>query len=624
MIPQADNHAPFRLDLFPQADRFRLITKAVENTAEKILGFHRLTEGYRDAQTIETGERFPDRVLQSLEIGYEVSDEDRACIPETGPVVIVANHPFGAVEGIILASILQKTRPDTRIMANYLLSRIPEMRDMCIFVDPFHRPFSARRNTAPMREALNWLRNNGVLVVFPAGTVSHAQPRQWQITDPEWNPAVARLAQKTGAAVVPVYFDGSNGPFFQAAGLIHNWFRTALLPRNFLNKRQQRIHVRIGEPIKQREMTRFTSTDELTRYFRLRTYILNGRARPERSTQHKQDTPRFAEIASGGNPGIIAAEVDDLSSDQILVDSGEYTVFHAISDQIPAVIQEIGRLREITFREVGEGTGMAMDLDQFDQYYTHLVLWNRKQREIAGAYRLGRADEILRRHGRNGLYSTRMFHYKDTFFQHLDSALELGRSFIRREYQRSFAPLMLLWKGIATYVSAHPRYRYLFGLVSISQDYTSASRTIIRDFLREHLWDDTLTGLAKPRNPFLPESISGWNAQTCKDLITSVDDISALVSEIESDGKGIPILLKQYIKLGGRIAGFNVDKSFSDVLDGLIVVDLAETEQRTLGKYMGAERARQFRNYHRDLPLDGYGMHVMRELIPAMVAADDR
>ncbi|MEZ5355335.1 MAG: GNAT family N-acyltransferase [Bryobacteraceae bacterium] len=259
---------------------------------------------------------------------------------------------------------------------------------------------------------------------------------------------------------------------------------------------------------------------------------------------------------------------------------------------IPAVLGEIGRLREVSFRAVGEGTGNSRDLDIFDEHYLHLFLWNPATREIAGAYRLTSTRDAVARYGVAGLYTATLFEFDENFLARLGPALELGRSFVRAEYQRSFAPLLLLWKAIGVHVARHPEEKTLFGPVSISARYRLESRSLMVRWLEEWAsWPD-LGRLVRERNPFR----RGSGAEAAAG---DVEQLSRVVSGMEPDGAGVPVLLRQYLKLGGRLLGFNVDPAFSGVVDGLIVVDLTRTEPRWLSRYLGIEEAARFLQHHR-------------------------
>ena len=304
---------------------------------------------------------------------------------------------------------------------------------------------------------------------------------------------------------------------------------------------------------------------------------------------------RPAPIAAPEDAGQLAAEIASLPAQQTLIESGPFIVISAKASQIPCAMREIGRLREIAFRNAGEGTGFSRDLDRFDGHYTHLCLWNRESREIAGAYRLAQTEPTAWQFGAGGLYTHTLFEYEMDLVEELNPAIELGRSFIRVEYQREIAPLFLLWKGIGCYVVEHPRCKRLFGLVSISNSYGPASRSLMIEFLLAHYYDAGLAARVRPRTPVhIIESTAAQGSPRIGDI----QELSAMVAALEGRDKAIPILLKQYLKLGGRLIGFNLDREFSDVVDGLIVVDLTQTDPRLLGRYLGDEGARRFLDYH--------------------------
>jgi putative hemolysin len=348
----------------------------------------------------------------------------------------------------------------------------------------------------------------------------------------------------------------------------------------------------------------------MTAYLRLRTYILAHRgdkAVPSiaafiRKAKHET----FGAIMPPQNPDIMADEIRRLPASQTLVESNGHAVIQATTDQIPHILLEIGRLREITFRAVGEGTGKAVDIDRFDHSYTHLFIWNGEKKEVVGAYRLGRTDEILTQKGVHGLYTNTLFSYKPGFFEQLGPALEMGRSFIRLEYQKSFTPLLLLWKGIGRFVVENPQYKTLFGPVSISDEYQALSRQFLVGYLKLARYRSDIAALVKPRKPLSAKSLKGWDIDAAVRLLKDdVESVSELISCVESDRKGVPILLKQYLKLGGGIAGFNVDAAFGNVVDGLIIVDLTKTEPRMLERYLGKDGARMFLVHHEALKRDG-------------------
>lgn len=565
-----------------------LLKKPLEKTIELISGLRRCQQLYEHLDTELPAEQFPSAALNSLSVDYQVAPHAQSRIPQTGPCILIANHPFGGIEGLILIDLLSKIRPDVKVMANYLLARIPELRDRLIEVDPFGGENAARTNLTPLRQALNWLKQGGLLVMFPAGEVSSYQPGQG-VCDPPWSSTLSRLVKKSKSPVLPVFFLGDNGPLFQLAGRIHSSLRTLLLPRMMLNKAGKIIELRIGNLLSTKKLSNFDCPRKLNDYLRLRTYALELSQKTEESGSAVQSTQR---PLLGAQPiERLEMEISILPPEHRLLQSGEFDVITCNTSQAPVLMQEIGRLRELTFRAVGEGTGKSLDLDRFDEDYTHLCLWHREKRELVGAYRVGQVDKLLKSKGSAGLYTTTLFDFKPQLLERLDNALELGRSFIRPEYQRSYAPLLLLWKGIGHFLVANPQYRYLFGPVSISSDYSSNSRQLMASALTRNYLIDELAKLVQPRLPvsLSPLPIKGFPAAETAPLLQDMEEISTLVADLETDGKGIPVLLRHYLSLGGKLLAFNLDPDFGNVIDGLLLVDLQQTDRKQLQRYMGRE-----------------------------------
>lgn len=560
---------------------------------EWLLGLRRCRRYYRNIAGYASLEEFTGEALEQLGIEYRVTEEQIRRIPAAGPCILVANHPYGGLDGLILLNLLSRRRQDLKVVGNYLLERIPQLKPCLVAVDPFNRPQSGALNLSPLRRAVRHLRNEGILVVFPAGEVSSRQKGQAQVCDRPWNDLVGRLVRLSRASVVPVYFPGDNGWLFQLAGRIHERLRTALLPKMLLRRQGQRITLAIGRPLPAGRLLGRGSDRAITDYVRLRTYALDigidtaaesGRAESGGAGHDRQP------VGAALPAELLEREISRLPDSCLLLESGDFSVLHARAAQIPWVLREIGRLREITFRAAGEGTGRAFDLDAYDQDYLHLFIWNRTRRELVGAYRIGEVDRLLARKGPAGLYSCSLFRIRKPFLARMKNALELGRSFVRPEYQKSFAPLLLLWKGIGAYLVARPRYRYLFGPVSISDTYSSGSRRLLTDALRSHYQVAELARLISPRTPvrFRPVRVKGNAVEQLADLLRDMDEISTLVADFETDGKGMPVLLRHYLSLGGRLLAFNRDPQFSDVIDGLLLVDLPAADHRQLKRYLGA------------------------------------
>ena len=628
--PPAGDSRLFRLDGAGDktaADRPSLTRKLASRLAgplEWLLSVDQLNETYTRCHGGAGGlDAFLARVLDALHVRYRVAPADLARIPRSGPVVVVANHPFGALDGIVLAAVLRSVRPDVKVMANYLLGRIPDLRDLFVLVDPFGGNGAAASNLGPMRQSLRWVKGGGLLAAFPAGEVAHLRLRDRQVTDPAWTGQIARIVRRTEAPVLPIYFDGRNGPLFQVLGMIHPRLRTAMLPRELYNKQNGVVELRVGSVIPFKRMNEIIGDAELTDYLRKRTFLLRQRGEPAPDAKRRgltlwRKAPGTAPSRPAGPttptgagaapepiidpvaPELLEADVNALAKSQVLVEHDGNVVLTARAGQIRNVLREIGRLREATFRPVGEGTGRAIDLDTFDYDYVHMFIWNPVRREVVGAYRLGQTDVLVAAKGRQGLYTSTLFNYTQALLDRMGPALEMGRSFVRAEYQRSYGPLLMLWKGIGHYCVANPRYRCLFGPVSISNSYRSVSKQLMVQFLRmRHAAQRPgEPGLVEPRHPFRARPLAGWDDAATRALLSDSDEVSALVADMEPDHKGLPVLVRQYLKLGAKFHAFNVDPDFSDSLDGLIEVDLAKTEGRVLERYMTPQGYARFMAHH--------------------------
>jgi putative hemolysin len=569
--------------------------------AKKFAPVSKVRELYRRVQRSPDGFRL-ESLLAEMRVGLRVAAADETRIPASGPVVVVANHPYGVLDGAILTVLLTRVRPDVKVLTNFLLADVPELRKHCIFVDPFQSDRSVESNRRAVREALAWLQQGGMLAIFPSGEVSHWQMPAAQIADPEWNDTAVRLIRRTGATALPVYFCGYNGVGFQLMGMLHPKLRATFLLQEFLQQEGKTVEVRVGSAIRADAVEAIPGDREATEYLRWRTYLLARRSKPE-AVWHTALRSRLAfkiqePVAAPVSPDLLAEEVESLPEDRCLAANGDLAVYLGTAAEIPQLLREVGCLRELTFRGAGEGTGKSRDLDPFDDYYSHILLWNRTKQEIVGAYRAGNTAEILKARGIAGLYTSTLFRYDEKVFEKLGPALELGRSFVRPEYQRQYAPLLLLWKGIARMVARHPEIPVLFGAVSISNDYNQASREMIYRFFEAHMQQDELAGLIEPRRPFRAGLLRRWDCRGMYHAFRDLDELSQPITDVEADGKGLPILLRQYAKIGGKLVGFNVDRKFSNVLDGLVVVDLRQTEPAVLERYMGREGAARFRQVH--------------------------
>ncbi|WP_217536238.1 lysophospholipid acyltransferase family protein [Vibrio metschnikovii] len=574
--------SPFKL---PRKTPFGL----AEHFAEWATGLSQLDKFYHQRPAQCSSAEFLRFTLEILGIDYRVTKGCASQVPNLGATIVVANHPLGCVEGIILAELLLSVRNDVKILANHYLKTVPEIDELFIGIDVFASENASHANLSALRQAHKHLANGGVLLMFPAGEVSQwVNNKPQRVEDKEWSQSVSRLVKKHQATVLPIYIDGQNSKRFYMAGKIHPLLRTLLLGRELLNKQQSCIEIAIGETIACSEIATLDD-QQLVNYLRLNTYLLqNQRWITRDKTQQDRSLPPIVERLS---LEMLQQDIDTLPQECHLLDHQHFSVYCASAEQIPAILHEIGRVRELNFRHVGEGTGLALDIDHFDRDYLHLFIWDRTAHALVGAYRLGLVDKLVERHGMHGLYTRTLFHYDQSFIDNMGKSIEMGRSVIDRTYQKSVAPLLLLWKGIATYIDRHPEYTHLFGPVSISSDYSELARQLLADTMTLHYYDQEQANLVSASHP-LSSTHQLWNAS----LLSALADLhllSRVIARID-DGKGIPVLLRQYLGLNGRLVCFNVDPDFNDSLDGLIMVDLRQVPVRTLARYMGVEAAHRY------------------------------
>ena len=572
---------------------------------KQLLGLSELERKYAQLRkNCRTPLQFVNAGLAEFSVELLYSREEQARIPDQGGFIVVANHPFGMLEGLLLGKLLLERRPDVRILTNHLLAQVPELHDLCIFVDPWSRPSSRARNAAALKQALRHLRQGGLLAVFPAGEVAHRTfGDRGELHDAPWQASIGQLIQRSGAPVLPIHFCGENSLAFQLAGMVHPSLRTALLPRELLNKQGKRVEVRIGQPVQTRKL-RDMSAVAFTAYLQERSEILQHRAPAATRasvSDHKDGGSSAHEVLAEEIPAErLAAELAALPPERCLLTHGNRQVFMAKAQEFPQVLLELGRLRQLAFRAVGEGTDEPRDLDRFDPHYHHLLVWDERDQAIIGAYRVGLVDEILPHHGREGLYIHTLFDVAEPFFSGLcGGALELGRSFVAPRYQRDATGLMLLWKGIGAFVARHPHYRYLYGPCSISDNYTPMSRRLLLRYLEREHGAPTLSRHVRARIPLTRQPRVDAALPRYDRWMTSLAEVSNWVTHLEADQKRIPVLVRQYLGIGGRILGFNVDPAFKSVVDCFVLVDLLSAKDRALSMFMGAEKAKAYLGHQR-------------------------
>lgn len=560
--------------------RFKVVNKALM----QLTGINKLNDLYkRIAESSNTD--FIDAFFDELNLNIEFDEKELRHIPKSGKFITVSNHPFGAIDGLVLLKILKDKRPDFKIMANFLLQNIPELSEKFIAVNPFES-LKTKSSVKGVKTAYSHLEDGNAIGVFPAGEVSSYQTNSRKVTDNQWKNGSIRIIQRSEAPVVPIFFSGGNSLFFHLIGLINPTLRTAQLPKEMLRKKDATLKIRIGSPIKPETIKAFDQVEVLSRYLRSRTYSLSSGLEIKNFFFNKKKRKVYAlDIIPPVDGNLIEQELLALPEPQKIISQGEFDVFLAFSNESPNALKELGRLREETFRAVGEGTNLSIDVDEYDLYYHHLLLWDRESKKIAGAYRIGKGNDIITKFGVRGFYINSLFTIKKQMLPILNQSLELGRSFVREEYQMKRLPLFLLWKGLMNFILSNPEYRYIIGPVSISNSYSRISKQVIVNVIKKYYFDNEKAQWVKPKHRFRADIKNQDVSEILNYVDADLKNIDRLISDIEPLHFTLPVLLKKYINQNAKIICFNRDPNFNNALDGLMILDLKELSEDSIKSY---------------------------------------
>lgn len=571
----------------------------IASAAMAITGFNRINRIYSHISEFY-GIDFAHRLIEHLNIKCNVNGRELEYIPKEGPLIIVSNHPYGAIDGIIMLDIIGRIRPDIKILTNFLLSYIPNLEESFFPVNPFTDNPGLKSSIAGLKMAKEHLEAGGALCLFPAGEVSSNANKQKIVKDIEWQPSVIKLIQRAGVPVVPVFFSGQNSALFHFLGRIHPLLRTVRLPHELSNKKNKTISLRLGIPVPASEIEEYSSVQDLGKYLWNRTYALEANMEDENILNNSDSTSAAASddvyTVPVGKPvekEVLKKEVENIASD-FLFEIGNYACYLSDYNNIPNLMHEIGVRREIAFRAVGEGTDKEIDTDKYDTYYKHLILWDKDKSAVVGAYRLGFGKEILEKYGLKGLYSHSLFGYKEEFTYQLKRSIELGRSFVSVEYQKDPLALMLLIKGLFYTVIKYKEIQYLIGPVSISSWYPLFYRSLMIYYLQHRHSASEYAQMISPKMPF----VSGYKRvdpdALLRSKISSIEKFDRFMYRISNGKYRMPTLLKKYLKINARIIGYNVDPDFNYCVDGLIMLSLNEvprSEIDSLSKEFEDKRA---------------------------------
>jgi len=544
---------------------------------------------------------FINALLEEFEINFEIPEEDLKRIPKTGPFITISNHPLGGIDGILLLKLLLERRPDFKILANFLLHRILPLKPYVMPVNPFEERKDVKSSLMGFKLAITHLKEGYPLGIFPAGEVSTYRDGKL-VVDKPWEVAAMKLVKKAEVPVVPIYFHAKNSKLFYRLAKLSDTLRTAKLPSELLTQKERLIKVRIGNPISVKDQKEHESTEALTEFLRKKTYML---ANPFEKKKLLENIPKTLKIPKvpkkiAGPMPVEAMEMEMealLEDDKRLLISKNYEVYLAAAENIPGILQEIGRLREMTFREVGEGTNNSTDLDHFDTYYHHMFLWDNQAKKLAGAYRMGLGSKIFASHGIDGFYLQSLFRFEPELYSMMNESIEMGRAFIIKEYQQRPMPLFLLWKGIVHTTLRHPEHRFLIGGVSISNNFSEFSKSLMIEFMKSNYYDPYVAQYIHPKKEYKVKLKDADKDFIFDESEADLNKFDKIIDEVEPGSLRLPVLIKKYIKQNAKVVAFNVDPLFNNAVDGLMYIRIADLPESTVKPVMEEFQAELEKKY---------------------------
>ncbi|MFC3120458.1 GNAT family N-acyltransferase [Agaribacter flavus] len=550
---------------FPKVAQNKLLSKPTAAVLKRLLCEKEINE-FTEQYPHFVGFDFVEQVLEYFSFAYSVSDNHRERIPQTGRLVIIANHPIGSLDGLALIKLIREIRDDIKVIANEMLMAIEPLHSILLPVNNM----SGGTKKENLHNIDLHLQNEGVVIIFPAGEVSRLRPQG--IRDTKWHSGFLRIAKANQSPILPIFIDAKNSALFYGVSMLFKPAATALLVKQMWHQKEKNIPMKIGEVIPHEAYSGLKiSLKEQVKLFKRHLYRIAKNKTPLMATQ--------AAIALPEDRRLLVKALEHEA--EMLGKTGDgKSIYLFTYKQGSVIMRELGRLREITFREVGEGTNKRRDIDKYDKDYYHLVLWDEKDLEIAGAYRFGHVESITEV---DKLYSSTLFDYTENMDKYLSQGLELGRSFVQKKYwgKRS---LDYLWQGLGAFVRRHPEYRYLFGPVSISNRYPNAAIELIVAFYFHFFPANTLLAKAK-----IQYSVSQEVMQRFQDM-SYKEGFSLLKNALSEMGVTVPTLYKQYAetyKPGGvSFCAFNVDPNFEYCVDGLIVADLTQLTDKKRKRYL--------------------------------------
>ena len=544
---------------------------------------------------------FLNGLLNDFQIRFEIPEEDLKRLPKDGAYITVSNHPLGGIDGILLLKLMLEQRSDFKIIANFLLHRIKPLVPYIMPVNPFEDHKDAKSSIVGFKNSLLHLQNGHPLGIFPAGEVSTYKDGKLMVDKP-WEPAAMKLMQRAEVPIVPIYFHAKNSRLFYRLSKLSDDLRTAKLPSELLTQKKRVIKVRIGKPISLKDQKEHPTLEGFSDFVRRKTYMLSNTFETSKILTNLSSSLKVTKspkkIVTPAPTDVMCAEVANLKADNHrLLKSKNYEVYLSEAAKIPAILHEIGRLREITFREIGEGTNKAIDLDVFDSYYHHMFLWDMEAKCLVGAYRMGLGNDIFKAKGIDGFYLQDLFRFEPELHSMMSQSIELGRAFIIKSYQQKPMPLFLLWKGIVHTTLRFPEHKYLIGGVSISNQFSNFSKSLMIEFMKSHYYDPYLAQYIQPKKEFKVKLKDGDKDFVFDATKADLNKFDKIIDEIEPGALRLPVLLKKYIKQNARLIAFNVDPLFNNAVDGLMYIRIADLPDSTVRPVMEEFQAELERKY---------------------------
>jgi putative hemolysin len=571
------------------ADKYGVLGTFAGWILMKVLKISTLNKVYDRNKHLQDVE-FLNAILQDLEIKFEIPEEDLKRLPKDGAYITISNHPLGGIDGVLLLKLMLEKEPNFKIIANFLLHRIEPLKKYIMPVNPFENHKDVKSSVIGLKETFRHLSDGKPLGMFPAGEVSTYKDGKL-VVDKPWEEGAMKVIRKAQVPVVPIYFHAKNSRLFYFLSKIDDTMRTAKLPSELFSQKDRIIRVRIGKPISVAEQNEHTTIEDYSEFLRKKTYMLANSFNEENkqllSVPNLKPPKSPKQIATPANQEKMVEEVNKLrDTDCRLLQSKNYEVFFTEANKIPNVLHEIGRLREVTFREVGEGTNESIDLDKYDQYYHHMFLWDDETKQIAGAYRMGLGSEIFPKYGMEGFYLNDLFRFESELHEMMHHSIEMGRAFIIKDYQQKPMPLFLLWRGIIHTTLRYPEHKYLLGGVSISNQFTDFSKSLMIEFMKSNYYDPYIAQYVHPKKEFKVKLKDADKDFIFDEAEADLNKFDKIIDELEPGSLRLPVLIKKYIKQNARLVAFNVDPLFNNAIDGLMYIRIADIPESTMKPVM--------------------------------------